>query len=199
MKLTILNPLSAALIAGLFSVAACVPRPPPPTVETKVIETPTGAEVIETIQITGAVAGINYDTRQLVLLGPGGRELTYKVDKNAINFDQIKVRDLVKATITERLAVNLSKDKAPPSVGAAATVVLAPKGAAPGGIVASTSEVTAKVTGVDAKARKVTLQFVDGSTDTVKVGKAIDLSKVSPGDSVTARLSESIAIAVEKT
>jgi hypothetical protein len=168
-------------------------------VETTIIETPTGAEVIEIIQITGTVVGINYDTRQVVLLGPAGREITYKVDKGAVNFDQIKVRDLVKATITERLAVNLNKDKAPASAGVAATVVLAPKGAAPGGVVAGTSEVTATVTNVDAKTRKVTLQFVDGSSETVKVGKAIDLSKVSPGDSVTARLSESIAIAVEKT
>jgi len=191
--------LSAISIAALFSVAACVPRPPPPTVETTVIETSTGAEVIETIQLTATVAGISYDTRQLVLLGPGGREMTYKVDKNAINFDQIKVRDLVKATITEKLAVYLSKDKAPPSAGTAAAVVLAPKGGTPGGVVAGTSEVTATVMSVDAKSRKVTLQFVDGTSDTVTVGKAVDLSKVNPGDSVTARLTESIAIAVEKT
>ena len=31
------------------------------------------------------------------------------------------------------------------------------------------------------KSRKVTLQFVDGTSETVKVGKAIDLSKVQPG------------------
>jgi Cu/Ag efflux protein CusF len=199
MKRSAFTPLVIVSIAALFSVAACVPRPPPPTVETTVIETPTGAEVIETIQVTATVAGINYDTRQVVLLGPGGREFTYKVDKSAINFDQIKVRDLVKATITEKLAVYLSKDKAPPSAGAAAMVALAPKGAMPGGVVASTSEVTATVKSVDAKTRKVTLQFVDGSTDTVTVGKAVDLSKVSTGDTVTARLTESIAIAMEKT
>jgi CheY-like chemotaxis protein len=81
----------------------------------------------------------------------------------------------------------------------APAVVLAPKGAMPGGVVATPSEVTATVTGVDAKTRKVTLQFVDGTNDTVMVGKAVDLSKVSPGDTVTVRLTESIAIAVEKT
>ena len=191
--------ISAALIAALFAFAACAPRPPPPTVETTVIETPTGAEIIETIQLTATVAGINYDVHQIVLLGPGGREVTYRVDKSAVNFGQIKVRDQVKAIITEKLAVSLSKDKAPASAGVAATVVLAPKGAMPGGVVAAASEVTATVTTVDAKARKVTLQFVDGTSDTVTVGKAVDLSKVSPGDTVTARLTESIAIAVEKT
>ena len=151
MKPTASTLMTAALIAASFVFAACAPRPPPPTVETTVIQTPTGAEIIETIQLTATVAGISYDTRQIVLLGPGGREVTYKVDKNAVNFDQIKVRDQVKATVTEKLAVFLSKDKAPASAGAGAAVVLAPKGAMPGGVVATTSEVTATVTAVDAK------------------------------------------------
>ena len=191
--------ITAALITALYALAACAPRPPPPTVETAVIKTPTGAEVIETVQLTATVAGINYDTRQIVLLGPDGNQFTYKVDKLAVNFDQIKVGDQVKATVTEKLAVTLSKEKAPPSIGAALTVKLAPKGAAPGGVVADTAEVTATVAKVDVKKRKVTLQLVDGSTSTFTVGKAVDLTKVNPGDIVTARLTESIAIAVEKT
>ena len=93
--------MSVALIAAAFGLTACKPRLPPPTVETTVIETPTGAEIVETIQLTAAVVGINYDTRQVVLLGPGGREVTYKVDKSAVNFGQIKVRDQVRATVTE--------------------------------------------------------------------------------------------------
>ena len=104
-----------------------------------------------------------------------------------------------RATVTERIAVNLSKDRAPASAGVGAAVVLAPKGAMPGGVVAGTAEVSATVTAVDVNARKVTLKFVDGSTDTVTVGKAVDLTKVSAGDTVTARMSESIAIAVERT
>jgi hypothetical protein len=190
---------TAALIPAVLALVSCVSRPPPPTVETTVIETPTGAEIIETIQLTATVAGINYDTRQIVLLGPGGNEVAYRVDKNAVNFRQIKVRDQVRATVTEKLAVFLSKDKAPASAGAAATIALAPKGAMPGVVMAGTSEVSATVTAVDAKARKVTLKFVDGTAGTVTVGKAVDLSKVSLGDTVTARLTESIAIAVEKT
>jgi len=188
-----------ALIAAALALVACAPRVPPPAVETKVVETPTGAEVVETIQLTAAVVGINYDTRQIVLRGPGGGEVTYTVDKNAINFDQVRVNDLVKATVTEKIAVSLSKEKAPASAGVGAMVALAPKGAMPGGVIAGTAEVTATITAVDARARKVTLQFVDGSSDTVTVGKAVDLSKVSVGDSVTAQLTESIALAVEKT
>jgi len=196
------KPITRVLIAAASlaaALSACAPKLPPPTVETTVTETPTGAEVVETIQITGAVVGINYDTRQIVLRGPAGGEITYKVDKSAVNFDRIKAGYLVKLTVTEKIAVNLSKDKAPASAGVGAAVVLAPKGAMPGGVVAGTAEVTATITAVDAEARKVTLKFVDGSSDTVAVGKSVDLTKVSPGDTITARISESIAIAVEKT
>ena len=192
-------PRTMVLLGAALALAACAPRLPPPTVQTSVVETPTGAEVVETVQLTAAVVGINYDTRQIVLRGPGGGEVTYKVDKSAVNFGQIKVGDLVKATVTEKVAVNLNKDKAPASAGLGASVVLAPRGAMPGGVVAASSEVTATVTAVDSKARKVTLQFLDGTNDTVTVGKAVDMSKVSPGDTVTARITESVAIAVEKT
>ena len=198
MRATVFTLRCAAVIAVALGFAACAPTPPAPTVTTTITETPTGAEVVETIKLTATVAGINYDTRQILLKGPGGGDVIYRVDKRVVNFDQIKVRDQVKATVTEKLAVFLSKEK-PASAGVAATVALAPKGAMPGADVAGTAEVTATVIAVDAKARKVTLQFVDGSSDTVTVGNAVDMSKVGVGDSVTAQLTESIALAVEKT
>ena len=188
---------AALIVAGLLA-CACT-RLPPPTEQTTVKQTSTGVEIVDTIELTAAVVGINYDTRQVVLKGPYGGEVSYRVDKSAVNFGEIKVGDQVKATVTEKLAVFLDKQKAPASAGVAASVNLAPEGAMPGGVVAATSEVTTTVTAVDVKSRKVTLRFVDGTTETVKVGKAVDLSKVSPGDSVTARLTESVAIAVVKT
>ena len=188
--------MAAALV--IAATAACVARPPPPTVSTAVLETSTGVAIVETAQLTATVAGINYDTRDIVLLGSDGNRVIYKVNESAVNFDQIKVRDRVKVTVTRHLAVSLGKDKAP-SVAEGVEVTPAPKGAMPGSVVASTSEVTATVTTVDVGARKVGLRFLDGTSETVTVGSAVDLSKVKPGDSVTARLTESVAIAVEKT
>jgi len=46
--------------------------------------------------------------------------------------------------------------------------------------------------------RRVTLQFVDGSTKTVRVNPDIDLANVAPGDAVTVQVAEALAIAVEK-
>lgn len=44
----------------------------------------------------------------------------------------------------------------------------------------------------------MTLEFVDGSVESFKVGKHIDLSKVSLDDSVRVQVSEAVAIAFEK-
>jgi hypothetical protein len=77
-------------------------------------------------------------------------------------------------------------------------VALAPVGAKPGGVMVATEQVTATVFTVDAKHRKVTLQFADGTTKTVKVGKQVNLANVKPGQDVTAQVSQGVALAVVK-
>jgi len=44
----------------------------------------------------------------------------------------------------------------------------------------------------------VTFQFADGTTKILKVGEDADLTRVKPGDDVTVRVTEGIAILVEK-
>ena len=157
-----------------------------------------GAIVVETAGMTATVAAIDKINRRITLVAPDGKRATYKVSKDAINFDQIRVGDRVKVTVTEELAVFLRKAGTPPSIGEGAEVALAPKGAMPGGVVAETAEVTARVVSVDTMSRRVTLQFVGGSTKTVRVNPNIDLANVAPGDAVTVRITEALAIAVEK-
>jgi hypothetical protein len=85
-----------------------------------------------------------------------------------------------------------------PADGAAQMVALAPKGAKPGGIVAATTKVTAKVTAIDAEHHMATLQFEDGTTHTVAVRPDVDLSKRKVGDKVVIRKTEALAIRVAK-
>jgi len=190
---------TAALLPVLFTLASCASEPPPPTAETTFIEGKDSAAVVETYQAAAAVAGINFDNRKITLLFSDGREKTYKADKQIANFNQIKVGDQVTATVIEELAVFLSKGKERPSAGAGGAVALKPLGTRPGIVVADSTQVTATVTAVDTKTRTVGLLFVDGSRKTVKVGKSVDLSKVSPGDGVTAQLTEAVALVVEKS
>jgi hypothetical protein len=77
-------------------------------------------------------------------------------------------------------------------------VLLAPKGARPGGLAAGTTTVTAKVTAIDQKKRTATLRFEDGSTKTFPVRSDVDLKQRKVGEQVTFRVTERIAINVEK-
>ena len=171
---------TASLLAVASALASCASRPPPPTVDTMVIETPEGAAIVETVQVSATVAGMNFDNRQVVLLFPDGSTRAFKADKQVVNLDQIKIGDQVKATVIEELAVFLSKDKAPASLDAATAVALAPKGSRPGIVMANTVAITAAIKAVDLKSRRVTLQFADGTSRTVTVGKAVDRLKFSP-------------------
>jgi hypothetical protein len=191
--------VTAALLPVLFTLASCASKPPPATAETTFIEGKDSAAVVETYQAIAAVAGINFDNRKITLLFSDGHEKTYKADKQIANFDQIKVGDQVKVTVIEELAVFLDKSSTRASAGAGAAVALKPLGTRPGIVVADSSQVTATVTAVDTKNRTVGLQFLDGSRKTVKVGKNVDLTKVSPGDGVTAQLTDAVAILVEKS
>jgi preprotein translocase subunit YajC len=157
-----------------------------------------GAIVVDTTGMTATVTAIDTRRRRITLAAPDGRWATYKVSKDVINFDQIRVGDQVKATVTEELAVFLRPAGTLPSAGEGVAVALAPKGAKPGLVLADTAEVTARVVAVDAVNRRVTLQFADGTTKTVRVNPDINLANVAPGDAVTVRITEALAVLVEK-
>lgn len=166
--------------------------------EATVIETKGGVEVIDTFTTTAKVTAIDLNTRKLTLTTPDGKRTTFKAGPDVVNFNQIQIGDQVKITATEDLVVFIRMSGAPPSVGEAGVVALAPVGAKPGMLMADTVEVTVKIIAIDLKSRKVTLQFADGSTKKFKVGKKADLSSVKPGDDVTVRVTEAIAILVVK-
>jgi hypothetical protein len=157
-----------------------------------------GAIAVETVQMTATVKAVDRSNRTVTLAGPKGKRATYKVGKEAINFDQVRVGDRVKVTVTEALAVFLRPKGTPPSVGEGAAVALAPKGAMPGGMVATTTEVTAQVVSVDRPSRHVTLELPDGSKRTMSVNPRIDLSQVVPGSAVTVQIADALAIAVDR-
>lgn len=136
--------------------------------------------------------------RAVTLAIPDGKKTIVKCGPEVINFDQIRVGDQVKVTVAEELAVYMATDAAPPGAGAAALVVLAPKGAKPSGVVASTVQVTATVTAIDLKRHKATLQFSDGTTRTVAVREDVDLTQRKVGEKVVIRTTEVVAISVEK-
>ena len=157
-----------------------------------------GGIYVETHQITATVTGIDTANRKVTLVTPEGKKETVKVPPEAINFDQVRIGDQLKVTATDELLVFLRKSGAPKTDGEAALVALSPKGAKPGGIMASTVEVTATVSAIDLKHHKATLKFPDGSSHTVAVREDVDLTQRKVGEEVVIRTTESLAITVGK-
>ena len=157
-----------------------------------------GGVMVGTYQVTSTVTAVDPATRKVTLVTPGGKKTVFKAGPEIVNFPQIRVGDQVKATLTEELVVFMATDAPPQGQGAAGVVALAPVGAKPGAFVADTVQVKAKVTEIDHKNHKATLQFPDGSTKKVAVRKDVDLTRRSVGEEVVIRSTEALAITVEK-
>ena len=192
----------AALFAVLFTITACATTspPPPPQVNTAIAvqEGVPGGVTVNSVEVTAKVTAIDTKNRKVTLLLPEGDKETVKVPPEAVNFDQISVGDLVKATLTEEVVVYLEEEGASIPDGYAAGVALAPKGAQPGGVVAEAVKVTATVTAINQTKRTATLRFDNGTMETFPVRDDIDLSKRKVGEKVVFIVTEMVALSVEK-
>jgi hypothetical protein len=188
--------------AAVLTFTSCSSTPSTPAVETTSAtafqQGVPGGVVVETHRMTAKVTSIDTAKRKVTLTTADGEKTTVKCGPEVINFDQIRVGDRLNVTVAEEVAAYMAKEGAAPSDGAAALVALAPKGAKPGGVVASTVQVTAKVTALDLKHHKATLQFPDGTTRTVTVREDVDLTKRRVGEEVVIRTTEVLALEVEK-
>jgi hypothetical protein len=185
----------AVVPAAMLTITGC--SSPSGTEQTAVIDTPDGATIVDTFTTMATVTRIDADKRELTLVAPNGRKTTYKAGPEVANFNQLQVGNRIQAVLTEEVAVSIGSGAAP--VGTSGVgVALAPVGAEPGGVMVETSEVTATITAVDTKNHKITYQLPDGTTNTVKAGKHVDVSILSPGDSVTIQVGEGLMVSAER-
>ena len=190
------------LVITLFSLSACTTTsPPPPAAETRsstFTEGVPGGVTVNTVEVSAKVTAIDTANRKVTLLGPDGDTFTARIGPEAVNFDQVRVGDMVNVTLTEELVVFLDEEGASAPDGSAAMVALAPKGTQPGGVVATTTQVTGTVMAIDKTNRSATLKFDDGSQKAFPVRDDIDLSLRKVGEKVVFQITEMIAISVEK-
>jgi hypothetical protein len=157
-----------------------------------------GAIEVGAITATSKVTAVDPAKRTVTLTNEANETNTYKIGKNVRNFDQIKVGDEVKATVLESVAVTVRKSSAPPDASARGLIAVAPKGAMPGVIMAKTRQISAKIVSVDTQARTVTVEGPAGGTPTIKVGPNVNLDELQKSDDVTLRMTDALAIRVEK-
>lgn len=193
LQLAALILLPAAML-GLSSCSSSLPGEHRATVST----TSTSTTAVGTFKAAGTVTAVDANTRKIKLTMSNGERTTLKCGTDVRNFSQIHVHDRVTVTGTEQIAAYLDKGKATGNSGSS-TVKLAPLGAKPGVVVATTAKATVKITAIDSKTRKVTFVNKEGTSATLKVGDHIDLTKAKVGDTVTIRKTESVAISVTKS
>jgi hypothetical protein len=191
-----------AVLAVLFAFTSCTSVSAPPPGESSLTsayqEGVPGGITVNTLDVSARVTAIDKANRKVTLLGPDGKTFTVKVGPAAVNFEQVGVGDRVNLTVTEELVVYLNEEGQSSSDNSAALVALAPKGSQPGGLFADTTQITGTVTAIDLNKQTATLRFEDGSSKTFPVRSDVDLKKRKVGEQVVFRVTEMIAISVEK-
>ena len=90
------------------------PTEPPDAAETAVVGVaPKGKKPgmfnVNTVEITANVEAIDYKKQTITLKGPEGNLVTFKVDKSAKRFKEVKKGDQVVLRYTEAFAINVTK------------------------------------------------------------------------------------------
>jgi Cu/Ag efflux protein CusF len=156
-----------------------------------------GGTTEETIKASATVSAIDKETRKITLKNADGTEATFTAPSSMQNFDQLRVGDVVKATVHSQLNVFVDRDAKPGAVHAA-MVYKAPKGAKPGAIVAEGFDLIAAVKSIDTAKRQATLEFADGQTKVVTVRPDVDMSKYKVGDSVVIQVFQQLMVVAEE-
>lgn len=159
---------------------------------------PAGA-LVEVVEVTAVVDAVDAAKRTVTLKTPDGTIRSFKVGPDVKNFDQINAGDKVRMTFYESVAVFVAKTGKKPSASELGTVEVAPKGEKPGAVVVDTLEVTATVVKVNYKKRALSLRGPEGNVRTYTVDKSVkNFKDIKKGDDVYLRVTEAVAIVVEK-
>jgi hypothetical protein len=177
------------------------PAPPPPTSASSITTQHgvAGGMAVDVATTTATVIAIDQSTRTLTLLQSDGSKVALVCGPEVKNFPQIHVGDHVKASLSTELAVFVRKGGQRGALQDAAysSVVVAPLGAKPGIVNTTTAQVTGRIIKLDYRARRATLQFSDGRTETYAVRPDVDMSKATLGDEVVMRSTEVTSLVVE--
>jgi len=187
--------MTAACLAGTLTLAtvagAATPSAAPAAAQS-------GEAVIASTTVTATVTKIDQKTREVTVKTEDGKESSFVAGPAVVNFDQMKVGDVITAKYAEALVYEVKKGGT--AVAPETTVAggAAAPGAMPAGAVAQQTTVTVLITAIDTKAPSVTFQGPGGKTKTIKVLHPEKLQGVKVGDTVQVTYTEALAITVDK-
>jgi hypothetical protein len=194
---------AACTLASALLLSACgspsVEAPPAASAEQTVVKKKgvPGGIILTTVTLTVRVKAKDDAARTLTVLTADMKEETVTVPKEAVNFDQVHVGDLVVVTTAEQIALAVFAKDAPVAEGEAILASLAEPGQKPAGTVITAVQVLGTVTALDLTARTATVTTEAGQVRVLPVRDDIDLTRQHVGDQVVMRVTSLIDLQVK--
>lgn len=157
-----------------------------------------GSEMIETTTFKATVTGIDATKRKVTLVTKESKKLNFTAGPEIRNFNQIEIGDQLTVSLTEKIIIRMAKPGENIDDKAYGTVNLPAVGSKPSLRMSDTFQSSATVTDINTKRRKVTLQYVDGSTKKYSVRDDLNLAERKIGEKVLIRSNEVYEITLEK-
>ena len=156
------------------------------------------AAAVRAVQVSAQVVAIDKGLRTISLKGPKGNVVDVVAGDEVKNFAQIKVGDFVVVQVMQSLTLELQKTKSGEGgISERQAVVTAKPGERPAAAAGREVTAIAKVTGVDKKAKTITLKGPRGNVVTLDVQNPDHFKVVKVGDEVQVVYTEAVAISVE--
>ena len=186
------------LIAMLMAALPAAAQKPDMKGGAIVASEPGKAAIVAAAELSAQVVSIDKKTRTISLKGPKGGVMDVVAGNEVKNFSKIKVGDLVVVRYMQSLALELQ----PVKTGATGISVTEGAGKAePGKRPAAGAireiQAIAKVTGMDEKAKTISLTGPRGNTVTLDVQNPDHFKVVKMGDEVLVTYTEAVAVSVE--
>lgn len=184
-------PIAAALVLAAAPLCSTM------AAEGVLVESRPGAvSVGQSTQLTGTIARIDADSREVTVVGTDGRETVIACGPEVKNFDRLHVGDVVEMETTQALALELRKGS---SAEVSRTIERATASASPdetpGGTAGVRMRVIAEVMAVDADTQTVTLRGPERTMD-LAVKDPKQFQNIAVGDRIEATYVEAMAVQV---
>ena len=133
--------------------------------------------------LMATVSDIDYTTRHATLVAQNGNQKAIQFGAEAVNFDQVKQGDVLRAESVEEFMIYLT-DEEPPIDLEAAFLASASEGGKPLIVMADVTETQATVLAIDAHAYTAKLSFIGGEVSTIAARADVTLSAEQMGKTV---------------
>jgi hypothetical protein len=155
--------------------------------------------VSQSQQLTAVVEAIDHETREVTLRESEDNAVTFIVDENTRNLDQVGVGDQVDVELIQSMSIEVVTNPGmEPGVGSLSTMERTTDSVLPGAVAMGSQVVTATVEEINIEANTFKLKGPDGIIEEFTARNPENLKRAEVGDLVIITQTETMAISVQK-